>query len=173
MLDHICWADGNSHYREDAAMLTLPLATACSVSPEEGCRSVWSTRWPVGTQTSCRPKSLWYTHIVIFPQHTLCPTGKWQQWLRRGQLCIIPARWIFLFSPQPMPIVEPREGDLLIFHDLLPWQPSSLQRPGGATTWANFSLVHSSSRWGMMPKLCTAERNARHAGVTPDALKPC
>lgn len=32
-------------------------------------------------------------------------------------------------------------------------------------------ILAATGEW--MPNLCTAERNARHAGVTADALKPC
>lgn len=68
ILGHICGAAGSSHYGEDAARPTLPLVTACSVSPGEGCRSVWSALWPGGTQTPRSPKRLWYMQMVIFPQ---------------------------------------------------------------------------------------------------------
>lgn len=81
ILGHICGAAGSSHYGEDAARPTLPLATACPVSPGEGCRSVWSALWPGGTQTPRSPKCLWYMQMVIFPQRMLCPTCKWRRWL--------------------------------------------------------------------------------------------
>lgn len=149
ILGHICGAAGSSHYGEDAARPTLPLATACSVSPGEGCKSVWSALWPGGTQTPRSSKRLWYMQMVIFPQRMLCPTCKWWQWLQRGQFYIIPAWCSFLFSPQPMPTVEHREGDLLIVHEPSRFiAMTTLQRPGGTTMWTGFSRVHSCGHRG-------------------------
>lgn len=67
----------------------------------------------VGQILHC-PECLWYTQMVIFPWHAHCPTGDSSAYKGNNYTLYLldPAS----FSPQPMPAVEHKEGDLLIFH---------------------------------------------------------